>query len=62
MPKLEYMILESEGNKARSELEILVNRAISEDWVPQGGVMISETNISDYPYTSYLQAMIRRLP
>lgn len=29
---------------------------------PQGGVMISETNISEYPYTSYLQAMIRRLP
>ncbi len=62
MIKLEYKILESEGNKAHTELETIVNRAISEGWEPQGGVMISEANIGDYPYTSYLQAMIRRLP
>ena len=36
MPKLEYTILQSEGNKAQSELENLVNRAISEGWEPQG--------------------------
>lgn len=60
MPKLEYKILMSESNKALPELEILVNRAISEGWEPQGGVMVSETNISDLPFATYLQAMVRR--
>jgi len=61
MSKLEYKILQSEGNKALPELEILVNRAISEGWEPQGGVMVSEANISNLTFTTFLQAMIRRL-
>ena len=61
MPKLEYKILKTDGNKALPELETLVNRAISEGWEPQGGVMISEANISDISFTTCLQAMIRRL-
>ena len=61
MPKLEYKILISEGNKGLSELETLVNRAISEGWEPQGGVMVSEANINDCSFVSYHQAMIRRL-
>lgn len=61
MPKLEYKILESEGNKARPELESLVNRSISEGWEPQGGVMVSEASINNCSFVSYHQAMIRRL-
>jgi hypothetical protein len=62
MPKLEYIILESEGKKAREELELLVAKSISEGWEPQGGVSVSETNLSDYGYITYIQAMIRRPP
>ena len=62
MPNLEYKILSSEGNKALSELEAFVNRAISEGWEPQGGVMVSVANISDTSFTTYLQAIVRRLP
>ena len=62
MSLLEYKILSSEGNKALPELEALVNHAISEGWEPQGGVMASEANISDTSFTTYLQAIIRRLP
>lgn len=62
MSKLEYKILASEGNRALQELETLVNHAISEGWEPQGGVMVSEANISDSTFTTFLQAMTRRLP
>jgi hypothetical protein len=61
MPKLEYKILSSEGNNAGPDLEKLVNRAISDGWEPQGGVMVTEANISDCSFVSYHQAMIRRL-
>ncbi|HIJ81188.1 MAG TPA: DUF1737 domain-containing protein [Desulfuromonadales bacterium] len=60
MPKLEYKIIQAEGNKALPELESLVNRALSEGWEPQGGVMISEANIGGISFTTCLQAMIRR--
>lgn len=62
MPKLEYKILSAEGNRSLPELEVLVNHAISEGWEPQGGVMISEASINASSFTTYLQAIIRRLP
>lgn len=62
MPKLEYKILSSEGNNAAPDLENLVNRAISDGWEPQGGVMVSDANISNLTFTTFLQAMIRRHP
>jgi hypothetical protein len=60
MARLEYMIIETEGNKARTELESNVAKAITEGWEPQGGVSISETTLSDYGYVTYSQAMVRR--
>lgn len=62
MPKLEYKILESEGNNARTTLEVLVNRSIAEGWEPQGGISVSDADISGTSFTTYLQAMIRSVP
>ncbi len=57
MSKLEYMILETD--KTKNFLEMLVNEAIEEGWVPQGGVCRTDFDIAS-DGLRYMQAMIRR--
>jgi len=53
MPIKEYIII---GANSRSALAEMVEEALLERWIPQGGAFI------DYPITNqYCQAMIRRV-
>ena len=43
----------------KQELEYLVNKAISEGWIPQGGVFVRSFDITGNTYFHLYQAMVK---